>query len=640
MKQSIMAALFLAGVCLSAGGAAEAPQSKEPAPVSGWDNVKPSKIEADETEFLFKSARAMLKAANVALPNAGAEGIEMPKRLSAQDGRWVFLSFFAPETPPLIFAGSGRSIIASLAAAVENALSDARFKQSFASQLDRTRIEIDLPLWIERMWPLNPAQTLREFDPAAFTLFVKEGSGEAFVLPVQYFCSERNPRKFRDQFFQKHDVSSKKFREGAGVVFMATMDTNVEVEPGGLIVPLVRGNLLRTQSSRQLLEARARMAAKFLAAHMKEDGAFFSAFDPRSGASNADNYDMRRHCEAAIALIELLGATKDESLKDAVDLAVSRIIGSCKSDGQEDRHFLLIRDAQDRGDLGASACAAIALALYSSTTEGHSEDAILSGLLDFLVFMQTFEGDFRPAWPLPEDGGKFSLVSPFLGQAVCALIEGARRFPQNAGYQKAIRRSSGLMLARPDDLMTNKAPAEDAWTLRALVELSRYYRSHQVQGKNPDDFLQIGVRLAGGLAARQYYPKDAYFPDQVGGFRVAAVRLEGKDQGLPASQPAIERRLSIEPTALVTAGGLEGMARVEAERARRGQPIELLSYSVRTASDFLVREQYDAINSFYFPKPDQAVGGVRFSIDDPVIHLETMALFIRALTVSAEVIEQ
>ena len=631
VRALIMAAMLLSPGVLSA--------SKPPAPVPGWDNIKADKLEFDQIEFLFKSARAMLETGTSVLTNAGVKGVEMPKRLAANDGRWVFLSLFRSGVAPMTVAGRGRSIIASLADAVERALAAEAFKRAFAGRLGEARVEIDVPVWIERIWPLTTQRVASKFDPAAYGLFIKVGRHEDFIIPVQHFARGLSPDVVRDQFLERYDMSSKKFEAQGGSVFMTTLDQHVEAAPSGLVVPQVRGKLLRMRSSRQLVESRCQMAARYLVDHQRETGAFFSHIEPRTGAMHVDKYTLRKHADATVALIETLPADGDVRRVAAANLAASYIIGECRAGQYKERRFLFVKDSLGRGSLGETAGATMALAVHASATGSHDNDTILKGLLDFLVFMQTFEGDFRPVWPgLDFDADSAALISPFLGQAVCALIEGVKRFPDHEDYAKAVRRSAALMLSRTDDLMTNRLASEDAWQLRALVALSRFQKTRGDKAMTARTFLDLAARLAAKLAERQCSRREADYPDQSGGVRMHIVR--GGDSQEDAGLPAVERRLRVEPSALATAGALEGIARVTLERKRLGLPIKNLLTAVRPGVDFLVREQFDAINSYYFIRPERAMGGVRLNLDDTRITIDTMALFIRALNVSAEVLDE
>jgi len=611
----------------------------KPKKVPGWTGVSALKLFHSETEFLMLAARAMLEAETTVLKNAGVKDRSMPKVLAKEDGRWVFLSFFATQRKSRTYSGHGRAIIDSLANAVESALADKAYREDFAPRLKETRIQIDLPIWVEPLWPLNRERMAAKFDPAAYGMYVSMGNKHGYMLPVHYFSRALGSEKFVEEFFAKFDIKSEDLTAKGGSAFMVTLNSHVEAEPGGIPVPLVRGNLLRAGVSADVVDTRVRMAARYLADRQDMRGAFFSSVDPRVGERRMEGYDAARHAEATIALLELSAKARDKTLELVCKRAVEYLIGQCRMGRQGDRRFFYLVDRNDKADMGATATAAVALALDAALTSSHKNDAIIERLLEFLVMMQTFEGDFRDRWPVPERAsGDITLASPRMGQALCALAEGARRFPANKAYAKALDRSAGALLARPADFMASRVASESAWLLRGMVALSRFYRRRASTVKRADELLELAGRFASELHARQYLPKDARFPGRTGGFRGRISLAETDEQQL--TLPALQGRVHEEPSALLTACGLEGMAWVAAERKRRGTMAKKLKVGIRLATDFLVREQFDIINSYYFAVPDRAVGGVRLGLDNPRIHIDTMAFFIRGLLLAGEVLDR
>ena len=631
---AVLCVVFI--LSLSASGF---PAEVKPKRLPEWDDLKPVRLKFSTVEFMLKAARAMLQKRTTALPNAGVTGTVMPRMLSEKDERWIFLTFFAPVKSPITVATHKRSLIESLAGCVELALDSKEFRAGFAEDLGKTQILLDVPVLAVRIWPATVKGIVSEFDPSVFGLYISDGARKGFVLPAQYFAGRMAPKDFRDAFVKRFHVKGKDFLDRGSSVFMFSLNSHIESSPGGWPVPLVRGNLLRAGASPEMIDARIELAVKFLLLHQRPDGSFFSTFDPRNGITSNDSYSARIHAEAAAALVEFAGATHYVRARAAAARAVDFLINKCRRGWKGEERFLYMPDIRGRGDLGATATAAAVLAMDAAQTGTHDNDPVLASLLDFVVFMQVFNGDFRRCWPQPKERDDHPpLVSPYLGQAVCALIEGARRFPRKSDYAKAVDRSAALILKRPDDLTQSKVPVENAWRLRALVALSRYYRVRAGGKKRADEMLALSVRLSAKLLSRQYTARDADFPDQVGGFRSFGAKANPEDESF-ASLSAIERRLRLEPSSLVTAGVLDGIALVAAERARTSVPSKRILSSLRACADFLVREQYDDLNTYYFRNPRSAVGGVRMTVDNATVHVETMALFIRSLLAARKVVK-
>jgi len=603
--------------------------------VPGWDGIKPLKLEEKNIEFMLSAVRAMLKEKTTALPNAGVRDTVMPKALTELDGRWVFLTFFTSGHNPITIANHKHSIIESLAACVEAALQSKSFTSVFAP--DKTRIVIDIPTIVTRVWPTTTGHIASEYDPSAFGLYVSDGSRRGFVLPVQYFASGAPPRDFRDNFIKRFQVEGRDFLKRGSSVFMFSLDTHIESAPRGISIPLVRGNLLRERASAEMMEFRALMAADFLIAHQADDGSFFNEYDPRKAIADT-NCPALKIAEATVALEELAAYVKKERIRNSARRALSYLFNQVKAGRPGDERFLYVGDPQGVAELGTTATVTMAFALDASRTGKHDNDPIITGLLDFIVYMQVFNGDFRRYWPQPKQiRANPSLVSPYLGQAVCALIEGARRFPDKRRYAKAIDRSASLILKYPRDFMKSRIPVENAWFIRAVLELSRYYRSRPDSAKRSNEMLHLAMRYAANLLDRQYTSKDADFPDQVGGFR--PYNKAAPDENSFKKLSAIERRLRTEPSALATAAMLEGLARAAVERTRVSVPPKRFLEKLQSCTDFIIREQYDEINTYYLHRPRSAIGGVRSTPDDATIRVETVALFIRGLLGARKVVQ-
>jgi len=629
----------LCGVFILTAGLTEVRSEIKPKRIPSWDDLRPIRLKFSHVEFMLKAARAMLEKGTTALPNAGVSDAAMDPLLSERDERWIFLTFFSPGRSPLTVATHKRSLIGSLAGCVQIALDSKEFRSDFADRLDRTQILLDIPVIVVRIWPATVKGITSEFDPSAFGLYVSDGKRHGFVLPAQYFAGRKAPKDFRDSFIKKFRVKGKDFLDRGSSVFMFSLNSHIESSPGGLAVPLVRGKVLRAGASPEMIDARIELAVKFLLAHQRRDGSFFTTFDPRRGIISERNYNVRKHAEVTAALVEYAGATGYPKVCDAADLAVDYLINKCRRGWKGDKRLLYLPDVRGRADLAETATAAAVLAMDAARTGTHDNYPVLESLLDFIVFMQVFNGDFRRYWPQPKRrDDNPPVVSPFLGQAVCALVEGARRFPSKSGYAEAVDRSAGLLLKRPDDFAKSKVPVETAWLLRAMVELSRYYRSRAGGEGRARDLMALAVRLSANLLSRQYTMADADFPDQAGGFRSFGATSNPEDEDL-ATLSAIDRRLRVEPSALVTAGLLEGISLVAAERATASVPSKRILAGLRNSADFLIREQYDDLNTYYLRRPRSAVGAVRMTVDDATVHIETMALFVRSLLAARKVIK-
>ena len=211
------------------------------------------------------------------------------------------------------------------------------------------------------------------------------------------------------------------------------------------------------------------------------------------------------------------------------------------------------------------------------------DDAILAGLAKTLMAMVDERGHVFQLWTEAQEGGLVDeqpLYYP--GELLLALVRYHERTGDTDALEvaKRVGRAQIAYAERPWQI-------PDHWVMQALDHLDRL---------DPDDptWRQAAYHMGREYVSEQFPPQVAHAPDYRGAYR--------RDMEIGRTTRAASRGEAI-----------GGVARIA---WRRGDPSRSWERSLILGARHLLEQQYDADNTFSFPRPAEAIGAIRMGLID------------------------
>ncbi|HEX4462705.1 MAG TPA: hypothetical protein VIA18_32235, partial [Polyangia bacterium] len=165
----------------------------------------------------------------------------------------------------------------------------------------------------------------------------------------------------------------------------------------GRALVVTRGDVPGPTVTKENLRAGAIAGGRYLLRHLYDDGRFGYEYTPATDKDEAFNldYSLPRHAGATYYLAQLYAFTHDDAFRDGAARAIAflaqRHPGSC---ARADR-ACVGNDGDATVDLGAAAMSLLAAAEYQASTGRRDYEPWARRLANFLLYMQTPDGDFR-----------------------------------------------------------------------------------------------------------------------------------------------------------------------------------------------------------------------------------------------------
>ena len=351
------------------------------------------------------------------------------------------------------------------------------------------------------------------------------------------------------------------------------------------------------EPGRAQLIAAARAGGDYLVRMQKPDGSFHYYYDAATDSFEPRRYNIVRHAGAALALLDLYGATRDAHYLEASRRAITFLKTRFRS--ARSGRAVYVLDYDGKAKLGASGLALAALARQIQLDRRFADRRSATRLANLILAMQRKDGSFEMRYRLQsaDEQGFDSLYYP--GEALLGLI---RLFKLNGGQRllKAARRGAGFLI-ESQRRMDTLPP--DAWLMQALGDL--YNTGPQKQ------FANHAIALAEAMIAEQYGDNDR--ADYNGGF----------GPGPPRATPAASR-----------AEGLVSAYRLA--RSIGDARASKIATALKACARFQLAQQFTLQNSGSLPNPARAAGGFREGLTSPRIRIDFVQHNISSLLGIAE----
>lgn len=475
---------------------------------------------------------------------------------------------------------------------------------------------------IDRFMPGElPFRFLMYDDEAGVDGFrLVDGEREATVLPADPLLDGWfTPRRKRTRYRMHNWLETKRQLErraglqgaepwaaGASLFNFRTYSFAQPDPRSDRTVELYRGNtLFEGEVTEEVLLDGISTAAEWLLGTVEDDGRFDYEYFPTRD-DHGRGYNEVRHAGSVYGLFHVANLAAHEPTlaprRDAYVAAGVKALGRVyeqlgPAPGTEaDEGYVAFLEGRDgaRSNSGAAALTLLSFlerpapdsvedpALAASLVRP-GDDAVLAGLAKTLMAMVDEEGHVFQLWTEAQGGGLVDeqpLYYP--GELLLALV----RYHERSGDAEALEvakrvgRSQIAYAERPWQI-------PDHWVMQALDRLDRL---------DPDDatWRQAAYRMGREYVSEQFPPQVAHAPDYRGAYR--------RDMEIGRTTRAASRGEAI-----------GGVARIA---WRRGDPSRSWERSLILGARHLLEQQYDADNTFSFPRPAEAIGAIRMGLID------------------------
>ncbi len=569
-----------------------------PTPGCSWNKVTPNPADLDEEEkrAIFEYARSKL-----IYPETRPQ---IPERmLEDRTFQIDFISVSDGETTAEVTCGEGSGILEALDSAIKN------LSLHYEKNVEKLWVKIDivqearlisdgarnLPAYPTLgLWGLAfPGGKIGSFLPE---MVVARGASDGMsLLNANSILETRHPEAekiARDIFFGKP-------------VDLLLFTTRSFFRDGSNYFDLYRGSIRSDEiSGRYLLEA-ARLAAKYLARNVDDQGRFNYIYDPLED-TYPGGYNILRHAGTVNSMLEYFERTGDPEILKAAERAISFLESSIKHTRKGGVGMAVVVE-DNEVKLGGNALGALAIAKYIEVTGNREYLSLLQKLGEWILSVQEKDGDFGVHKQRFSDGTVSDFRSAYYpGEAILALMRIHHLDPRSKWMDGASRGARYLVLVRDSKLKDHELP-HDHWLLYGLEELYE-------QEKDPV-FLEHALKISSEIIRAQN--RNSVFPDWNGGF-----------SNDPLSTPASTRM-----------EGLGAAYRI-ASRASMSEEAEKILEALLQGTSFISRNQIGPSWAMYMKNPEASLGGIRESLTRFDVRIDYVQHALSTFLSAAEILRE
>ena len=366
------------------------------------------------------------------------------------------------------------------------------------------------------------------------------------------------------------------------------------LETDGDPMPLLRGNRTTNfdPTPERILQA-INAAGNYLKNAVKPSGEFEYLYYPQTHHWSKE-YNQLRHAGTTFAMAQIYQINKDPDLLAAIKRALQYLDKSSLGPNPQDinrYNWRAVFEPNGRyAKTGGSGLALLAFSTYTQATGDKQYLPLMEAYARFIDYMLEPNGDLKMRyWSKEEDQDKdVKDVLYYPGECFFGLSRLYHVDP-NPKYVETAERGIDYVADVRDAKVETAKLEPDHWMLYAISEF------YQIKPKENE--LKHAKRVLEAMMGRFIFKSE--YPDFVGGFMskphstTTACRLEGT-----AAMCKLFKKLG------------------DQEQAAR------LTEALKLGAGFLMRNQYDNINTMFFQNPDKAIGGYMESYWNPEIEID------------------
>lgn len=568
---------------------------------------------------------ALVAAARGFLSNANFQPANISETLKKPYDKDVFVTAFKPETPFIIEHARKGNVLASLEKACAALRESGKFKSGFAGSMGQVRITVHIIDRVSELKTGSISKIAKIVEPGFHGLVMDARGGRFFQLGEEVVWRGWGMRGFndRDRVMGKKmaELRLQKLAKAAGAdkadwkkakLYYFSVHAMVEETPAGKAVETYRGMMLypREITRRGLLEA-VWLAAKNLERHTNQEGVMGYQYLPNTDEfEDMKHYNIVRHAGAVWGLFIAYQATGDRTLLEAGQRALE-YLGKSLTVPPENKNIAFL-EYHGRAVLGTNALAAASLAVIPQNLLSDEWKKKREMLGDGLIAFQAEDGSFYYDWPQVMKGGPTPRPQPMYapGEAFLALML-LYELDQQPKWLNAAKKCAVWQMDWSDQ---NPAAQPDAWVVQALCKLYRVTKDERIP-KTVFHMVEWHFNHQWGMPEKTTeLPYEDYFG--------------GADNATPPRST---------PTSARNEANVEAwhLARLVGNKEMEDK----LARSVAAAMWQNIVDQYRPITSYWVPKPERVIGGIRGSLIANDIRIDYNQHFMTSAVNALEIFE-
>jgi len=598
---SLVLVVFLAGVAF--WGCRQGPQAS-----ADFYNIRKINLRMVDKTHMLDLARAAL------------EGKSLPKDKDRypivynDEPRGVFLTLVRPNQPALTAFGFADSIFDAIRQA-------APILQSLAERedIDKLKLRVDVldestdqkQRTLSKKWSIDISRygLIFETNPVAAFMphelrdwgIITKKNKYSYVSMKKLIRHRKLGRVLYDQLAEEARPFYARF------TVISFMEQDGSDEP----LLLYRNNRLDgfEPTPERLYEA-IDAAGHYLTDAVKDDGTFKYLYFPHYH-KYSKSYNQLRHGGTVFSMVQIYEVTKDPELLEAIKRALGYLQRVSEPPDENDRKtydWLAVTHEKRRySKLGGSGLALLAFGKYTEVTGDTQYMDLMRAYGRFIEYMQYENGDVRMRYyhRAQDKNKKTEPVLYYPGEAFYGLAQLYKLDNQNPRWLKVAEKGLDYIADVRDVHKTSNNVPHDHWLMYAINE---WYRV-----KPKENHLRHANKVVDAMMSRFIFKSKQ--PDYVGGY-----------YSRPQTTPAACR--------------LEGTAAMYklAQFLNDKKQQERLYRACALGATFLMRNQYNTINTMFFKNPDQALGGYQASYWNPEIQIDFVQHSTSAVIATREMI--
>ena len=239
------------------------------------------------------------------------------------------------------------------------------------------------------------------------------------------------------------------------------------------------GNLYTTYSSgngygrritdgleKEEIENTIKNAVQYLQNHVKEDGSFVYLYYPIE-QEEAEDYNILRHEGTTWSMIQAYTLTKEEELKQKIDLAIQYVIQNAVKQKDENTAFIL-EEKDNELKLGANGIGLLMLVEYMQTFQTNQYEEVAIQLANGILEMQNEDGSYYHVYDYPTFQEKAEYRTTYYdGEATFALLK-LYEYTKDEKYLQAAQKSMDYFVEKEYEQY------RDQWIQYSVNEITKY----------------------------------------------------------------------------------------------------------------------------------------------------------------------
>jgi hypothetical protein len=379
--------------------------------------------------------------------------------------------------------------------------------------------------------------------------------------------------------------------------------------PDGAVVSLRRGNRAEQfDPTPDNLLGSIVAGADYLKRAVNAEGKFDYLYNPQLAASSK-SYNELRHAGAVFAMMQVYEITEDPDLLAAAERAMGWLRdhtrGPNPADAVKGDWQALFDERLQVAKLGGAGLSLLAFGTHARVTGDRQNLPLMTGYARFIEHMMKPDGDVEMRYYFKhEDREKEEKdVLYYPGEAFFGLAT-LHQLDNEARWIDVASRGIDYIADVRDGKLSDAQIPHDHWLCYAINEVHKF--------KPKTNQVNHGWRIFNAMNSR--FNETHKDPDYVGGYYKE-----------PSS---VSTSCRIEGT-----GALYRLARQLGDEARMAQFRGVMA----KGAQFLMRTQYNDLNTMFFHEPKKALGGFMMSYWSPEIEIDYVQHTISALIAAREI---